>query len=255
MKKNGKLRMVFDLQQLNSVTIRDAGLPPILDSFVEPFAGSQCYTSFDIRSGFDARIVHLDSRDMTAISTPLGLLRLTCLPQGFTNSPAEFQKCMQFILQDEIPHTANIFIDDLPIKGPITQYLDENGKPETLKENPGIRRFIWEHACDVHRIMHKIKLAGVTFEPSKSQICKPEIVIVSHKCTPEGRLPEDDKVEKILNWPIPTNTKEIRGFLGLCGTVRIWIKDFSLLTCPLVAYTKKELNIYGLKNVHKHLTH
>lgn len=239
MKKNGKLRIVFNLQQLNSITIRDAGLPPILDSFVEPFAGSQCYTVFDMLSGFDARTVHPKSRDLTAIQTPLGLLRLTCLPQGFTNSPAEFQKCMQFILQEEIPHVANIFIDDLPIKGPATQYLDENGNPETLLENPGIRRFIWEHACDVHRIMHRIKCAGVTFCPTKSQICKPEVVIVSHKCTSEGRFPEDDKVKKILNWPIPTNTKEVRGFLGLCGTVRIWIKDFSLLTRPLIALYKK----------------
>ena len=46
---------------------------------------------------------------------------------------------MTMVLHDEIPNTANIFIDDLPIKGPKTQYLDENGKPEVLKENPGIR--------------------------------------------------------------------------------------------------------------------
>jgi transposase InsO family protein len=239
LKKNGKLRVVFDLQKLNSITIRDAGLPPILDSFVEPFAGYQCYTVFDMCSGFDARTVHPSSRDLTAVSTPLGLLRLTCLPQGFTNSPAEFQKCMQFILKDEIPHVANIFIDDLPIKGPKTQYLDANGNPETLKENPGIRRFIWEHACDVHRIMHRVKCAGVSFAPKKAQICRQEVVIIGQKCTSEGRLPEDDKVKKIVDWPIPKTTKEVRGFLGLCGTVRIWIKDFSLITRPLVALYKK----------------
>lgn len=39
MKKSGKLRIVHDLQPLNRVTIRDAGLPPQLDDFVEPFAG------------------------------------------------------------------------------------------------------------------------------------------------------------------------------------------------------------------------
>ena len=69
---------------------------------------------------------------------------------GYTNSLAEFQKCMIFILQDEIPHVANIFIDDLPIKGPKSQYLNSEGQPETLWENPGIRKFIWEHAQDVH---------------------------------------------------------------------------------------------------------
>ncbi len=73
---------------------------------------------------------------------------------GYTNSPSKFQNCMTFILQEEIPHVADIFIDDLPIKGPQTHYLDTNGNPATMKGNPGIRKFIWEHANDVHCVMH-----------------------------------------------------------------------------------------------------
>ena len=233
LKKSGKLRLVHDLQPLNKITIRDAGLPPIIDDFVEPFAGRQCYTVFDLFWGFDARKVHPASRDLTAFLTPLGLLRLTSLPMGFTNSPAEFQKCMTFILQDEIPDIANIFIDDLPIKGPVSQYLDKDGEPEVLEENPGIRRFIWEHAQDVHRVMHRVGCAGATFASNKTQICRREVVIVGQKCTPEGRLPEDSKVEKILKWPPLTTPKEARAFLGLCGTVRIWIANYSQLARPL----------------------
>ena len=47
-KKSGKLRIVHDLRALISVTIQDAGGPPILDDFVEHFAGWQCYTVFDL---------------------------------------------------------------------------------------------------------------------------------------------------------------------------------------------------------------
>ena len=119
---------------------------PIVDDFVDGFAGRQCYTVFDLFWGFDARKIHPKSRGLTAFMTPLGLLQITSLPTGFTNSPAEFQKCMAIILQDEMPEIANIFIDDLPIKGPRTQYLDSEGKPEVLAENPGIRQFIWKHA-------------------------------------------------------------------------------------------------------------
>jgi len=36
----------------------------------------------------------------------------------YTYASAEFQKYTSFILQNEIPHVANIFIDDLLIKGP-----------------------------------------------------------------------------------------------------------------------------------------
>lgn len=239
LKKNGKLRIVHDLQPLNKVSIRDAGLPPILDDFVEPFAGCQCYTVFDLFWGFDARKVHPQCRDLTAFLTPLGLLRITSIPMGYTNSPAEFQKCMTFIVKDEIPDVANVFIDDLPIKGPTTQYLDLDGKPQTLPENPGIRKFIWEHAIDVNRIMHKVKESGATFSAKKTQICRPEVVIIGQKCTPEGRLPEEDKVQKILNWPPLTTIKEARGFLGLCGTVRIWIKDYSTLVRPITELWRK----------------
>jgi len=87
---------------------------------------------------------------MTTFQTPLGELRIISLPMGYTNSPAEFQACMAFILQDEIPEKAGVFIDDIPIKGPTLEYLGPDGEPETLPENPGIRRFIWEHLNDVH---------------------------------------------------------------------------------------------------------
>jgi hypothetical protein len=240
LKKTGKLRLVHDLQALNAVSIRDAGGPPILDDFVEPFAGWQCYTVFDLFWGFDARKVHQDSRDMTAFATPLGLLRLTSMPMGYTNSPAEFQKCMIFILRDEIPTVANIFIDDLPIRGPATIYPDLHGKPEVLRENPGIRRFIWEHAVDVNRIMHRIRQAGATFSAKKCQICLPEVLIVGQTCTPEGRLPDKDKVQKILNWPLPETITQVRGFLGLCGTVRIWILGYSLLNRKITELYHKD---------------
>ena len=193
-KKNGGFRIVHDLQPLNKVSIRDAGLFPIVDDFVESYAGCQCCTVFDLFWGFDACTVDPISHDMTAFFTPLGLLRLTALPMGYTNSPAEFQKCMAFILQDEIPHVANIFIDDLPIKGPKTRYLDKEGNPQTMPENPGIHCFIWEHALDVHRIMHHIKCAGASFSPKKTQICRPEAIIVGQKCTSDGQLPEDTRV-------------------------------------------------------------
>ena len=161
---------------------------------------------------------------------------------GFTNSPAEFQACMVFILQDEIPNKTNIFIDDLPIMGPKTQYLDKDGNPETIPDNPGIRRFIWEHAQDVHRIMHRIGHAGGTFAPKKAQICRPEVIIVGNKCSAAGRVPDDSRVQKILEWPTLATVKDVRGFLGLCGTVRIWIKNYSEIARPLTELVRKNIS-------------
>ncbi|EIN12018.1 hypothetical protein PUNSTDRAFT_62300, partial [Punctularia strigosozonata HHB-11173 SS5] len=82
-------------------------------------------------------------------------------------------------------------------------YLDKKGDPETLRNNPGIRRFMWEHINDVHRIMHRIGEAGATFSGKKTQICKREVLVVGHKCTPDGRFPNDSAIEKIRKWPLP----------------------------------------------------
>ena len=238
-KKNGELRMVHDLQKLNGVTIRDSGVPPIMEDFVEAYAGRSVYSVLDMYWGFYTRILDPESRDLTAFQTPLGTLRITSLPMGFTNSPAEFQASMVFILQDEIPDVADVFVDDIPIKGPASRYLDSEGKEETIKENPGIRRFMWEHLNDLHRILHRIGESGGTVSGKKMQLCRTEVEIVGQKCSRDGRNPTNTRHQRITDWPTPANVSEVCGFLGLCGTVRIWIKDYSQIARPLVHLTRK----------------
>jgi len=51
---------------------------------------------------------------------------------------------------------------------------------------------------------------------------------------PEGRSPDTTRVDKILKWLPLTTPKEVRCFLGLCGTLRIWIPNYSKLVRPLI---------------------
>ena len=72
------------------------------------------------------------------------------------------------------------------------------------------------------------------------EICIPEVVAVGHKCTYEGHYPEDSKVQKIQDWPDCTSLTEVRGFLGVCGIIQIWVKDFAKRARPLVVLTRKD---------------
>jgi len=81
--------------------------------------------------------------------------------------------------------------------------------------------------------MHKVKCAGATFAANKTQICLPEVLIIGQTCNSTGRSPDIAKVDKILNCPPLKNPKEVHQFLGLCGTVRIWIPKYSSLIRPL----------------------
>ncbi|TFK16931.1 hypothetical protein FA15DRAFT_548837, partial [Coprinopsis marcescibilis] len=77
------------------------------------------------------------------------------------------------------------------------------GTFETIPENPGIRRFIWEHLQDVARVVQRFVAVGATFSGPKAQLCVPEAVIVGHLCTYDGRRPLQSRVQKIIDWPTP----------------------------------------------------
>ena len=65
-------------------------------------------------------------------------MRLIMLPMGWTNSVPIFHDDVTHILQPEIPHVTQTYIDDVPVRGPATMYIQANGKPETIPENSGI---------------------------------------------------------------------------------------------------------------------
>jgi hypothetical protein len=71
---------------------------------------------------------------------------------GWTNSVPIFHNDVTHILRAEVPHLTVPYIDDVPVKGPRSYYQDANGKYETIPENPGIRRFIWEHLAALYNV-------------------------------------------------------------------------------------------------------
>lgn len=235
LKKDKKsLRLVYDLQPLNAVSIKDSAVPPIVEPYAESFGGYSCYSVFDLFVGFDQRLLHPDSQDLTTFQTPLGTLRLTQIPMGYTNSQQIQHGDLTFILQDKMPHITEPFVDDVPIKGPKTRYELPGSGYETIPENPGVRRFFWEHINNCARILQCIGHAGGTFSGPKAQIAVPEAVIVGHICCYEGWKPLPDRIQKVLDWPTPKDITGVRGFLGVIGTLQMFVKDFAVHAEPLV---------------------
>jgi hypothetical protein len=91
-KVEGEWRFINDVQPLNRVTIRDAGMPPFVDEFSEDFAGYPIVSAIDYFSGYYQISLDKRSRDLTSFLTDLGLVRMTRHPQGWTNSVATFQR-------------------------------------------------------------------------------------------------------------------------------------------------------------------
>ena len=228
MKKDGKsFRIVHSLEPLNAVTIAHSGLPPAAEELAEHFSGRACGGILDLYVGYDERILAEKSRDLTTFQTPFGALRLTTLPMGWTNSVPIFHDDVTYILKDEMPHFTKPYIDDVPIRGPETRYELPGGGYETIPENLGVRRFVWEHLTAVNRIVQRMRYAGGTFSGYKSLLCAEEITVVGHLCTYEGRKPGIDKLWVIANWGPCKNISDVRAFMGTIGLLRIYIPGFA----------------------------
>lgn len=226
LKKNGKLRIVHSLEPLNAVTIAHSGLPPATEDLAECFAGRACGGILDLFVGYDERMLAEVSRDLTTFQTPFGAMRLVTLPMGWTNSVPIFHEDVTAILRDEIPEHTIPYIDDIPIAGPKTRYELEGGGYETIKENPGMRRFVWEHFQNVNRILQRMKYCGGTFSGLKSTLCASEIIVVGHLCCYEGRKPSTERTKVILNWGPCKDLSEVRSFLGTFTGLRTFIPNY-----------------------------
>ena len=83
------------------------------------------------------------------------------------------------------------------------------------------------------------KCCNATISAKKFVLAAPDATIVSHKCTSEGRVPHEAKIQKIRDWPECENLMQVRGFLGTCGMLRIFIRNFAAIARPLVRLMRK----------------
>ena len=231
------LWLVHDLQPLNAVTIWDSLVPLFVEHLAELFSRYAVYGMMDLFAGYDQCPLHIDSRDMTTFNSPLGPHRLTTLLMGHTNAVQIHQADMAFILQDEIPHHTMPFIDDLLVKSKMSWYQSPDSLYETIPENPGIRSFIWKHLTVVHRILQCLQNVNATVSAKKFVLAIPDATIVSHKCTCEGQVQHEAKIQKIRDWPECENLTQVHGFLGTCGVLQNVIRNFAAIARPLVGLT------------------
>ena len=231
-KKDGGIRFIQDLQLLNKVTIRDSGAAPNMSDLTERAAGYYIYSSVDCHSFYDQFVLDNESRDLTAIRTPLGLMRMTGLPQGWTNSVPNAQRVSSMIFHEN--GVVEVFMDDV---------LIFTGKPADLTESdhPGVRKFVVEHMDAIRRVLQKCLKTGLTVHGVKNDLFVPQILCLGVILSEKGRAVNPIKVDAVQKFKIPKNLTEVRSFVGVCAVFRMWIQAFSVRAYYLFQLYRKDV--------------
>jgi hypothetical protein len=84
-----------------------------------------------------------------------------------------------------------------------------------------------------------MKYCGGTFSGYKSFLVRPEIDLLGHRCTIDGRIPDPSRVDKVIKWAPCRDLSDVRAFLGTIGLCRVFIKNFAHRAHHLVKLTRK----------------
>ncbi|XP_024955833.2 uncharacterized protein LOC112498625 [Citrus sinensis] len=67
---------------------------------------------------------------------------------------------------------------------------------------------------------------------------------LGHLISLEGVAVEPAKIKVVMDWPIPSSSRGVRGFLGLAGYYRKFIRGFGELAAPLTRLLTKEIFLW-----------
>jgi hypothetical protein len=74
---------------------------------------------------------------------------------------------------------------------------------------------------------------------SKCLFAQQSLEYLGHVITAQVIITDPSKITVVNQWPVPTNVKELRGFLGLVGYYMHFIKNYGIISRPLTELLKK----------------
>jgi len=96
-----------------------------------------------------------------------------------------------------------------------------------------------QHLENMAMVLQKLCDANLKLKPSKCFFLQTSVKFLGHLVSARSLETDVEKTRLVNDWPDPTSLKQLRGFLGLAGYYRRFVKDFSKKAAPLNDLLKK----------------
>jgi hypothetical protein len=196
-----------------------------------------CLFTADLKHGYFTVSLDEKCRHLFAFTIAgMGQLQPTRMPQGSKSAGFTMSEGVSRAF-GEIPgryHEPSLLHSPTPLEPPnLSFYTDDffGGHP------PGFFPLYWYLRKE---FLPRLEWARyrLAFKKLKVWQTKVQVLGVTHEIGGKIYVLED-RIRKIVDFPVPVNVTGVRGFLGVLGITRRWISNFSELGRPLARLTGK----------------
>jgi hypothetical protein len=216
-KEEGKIRICVDARKVNQFTMPDRERTPPLQELLQRFNGARYLTSLDLSSAYWQIELQEDSRKYTAFLFDSTVYQFKRVPYGFKNSLPAFIRAIKLALGGSTTEYVVFYIDDILIHS------------KTFEE----------HLRHLDTVLGKLTKAGFTINAAKCRFCREEVKFLGHRIDRTGVSADPDRVQAILHYPAPRNSKQLRQFLGTCNFHSRFILGYANYVAPLTPLLKQ----------------
>lgn len=214
-KKDGSLRPCIDYRGLNEITVKNRYPLPLMSSAFELLQDAKVFTKLDLRNAYHLVRIRDGDEWKTAFNTTSGHYEYLVMPFGLTNAPAVFQSLVNDVLRDMLNQYVFVFLDDILI----------------------FSKSLTEHVVHVRKVLKRLLENQLFVKAEKCEFHQETIAFLGYVVSPGTIQMDQRKVKAVLEWPTPTNRRDLQSFLGFANFYRRFVRNFSTVAAPLTALT------------------